>query len=316
MPAAEHRSAWTSRSIGSKLQHEIFYLLIRLGGRRAAYLLLYFVVLYYVALRPAVRRTTHPYLSRRFPGAPPRLKDSFRMSLELGKVLVDRAVVGILGPQALTVRLQGKDELLALLAEGRGLILMTAHVGCWQVAMSSLGFLQVPVNLLMQRQDGDLDRHYFEHAGIACPYRIIDPRGYLGGALEMVEVLKRGEVLSVMGDRMLGNDRNGVAVDFFGAPVRLPFSAYKLASVTGAPIAVLLSAKSGASAYEMKIYETIRVPAGLGRGKVFAPHACRFAAALEHFCTEHPFQFFNFFDLWREEENPPPVHRKESTDEH
>ncbi len=119
--------------------------------------------------------------------------------------------------------------------------------------MSALGFLQVPVNLLMQREEGDLDRHYFEHAGIACPYRIIDPRGYLGGALEMIEVLKRGEVLSVMGDRMLGSDRNAVAVDFFGAPVRFPFSAYKLASVTGAPVAVVLSAKTGAASYALQL---------------------------------------------------------------
>ncbi|MBE0597574.1 MAG: lipid A biosynthesis acyltransferase, partial [Desulfuromonadales bacterium] len=224
MPGAKTGQAgWSSRSIGSQLQHRIFYLLIRLGGRRAAYALLYFVVLYYVLFRPSLRRRAYPYLRRRFPQHPPRLGDSFRMSLSLGQVLVDRAVVGILGPTALQVGLEGRQELIDLVAEGRGLILMTAHVGCWQVAMSAFDFLQVPVNLLMQREEGDIDRHYFEHAGIDSPYRIIDPRGFLGGALEMIEVLKRGEVLSVMGDRMLGNDRNAAEADFLGAPVRFPY---------------------------------------------------------------------------------------------
>jgi len=306
---------WSSRSIGSQLQHQIFYLLIRLGGRRAAYALLYFVVLYYVLLRPAVRGRTFPYLIRRFPqqGGRPRLRDSYRMSLELGKVLVDRAVVGILGPSAMRVEMDGGEKLLELVGEGRGLILMTAHVGCWQVAMSALGFLQVPVNLLMQRETGDIDRHYFEHAGIECPYKIIDPRGFLGGALEMVEVLKRGEILSVMGDRMLGNDQNGVRADFLGAPVRFPFSAYKLASATGAPVAVVLSAKTGPASYELKLYEVIRVPAGLGRGEAsFAPHAARFAQGLERFCEEHPFQFFNFFDLWHDPDRAKDRRRTES----
>src|SRR5512133_3597055 len=167
---------WSSRSIGSNLQHRIFYLLIRFGGRRAAYLLLYFVVLYYTLCRPTLRRRSYYYLQRRFPGrsGAGRLVDSYRLNLMLGKVLVDRAVVGILGPAAMQVRLHGREELLALAAEGQGLIVMNAHVGCWQVAMSALGFFQVPVNMLMQREDGDLDRHYFEHAGLESPYRIID----------------------------------------------------------------------------------------------------------------------------------------------
>ncbi len=294
---------WTSRSIGSSWQHQSFYLMIRLGGRRAAYSLLYLVVGYY-ALLPSVRRKCQPYLQRRFPqaGTWASLGNRYRMCLELGKVLVDRALVGILGPKRVAVALHGRQELLDLLAEGKGLILVNAHVGCWQVAMSALGFMQLPVNLLMQRDAGDIDRHYFEHAGQECPYRIIDPQGFLGGALEMVAVLKRGEVLSVMGDRMLGEDRNGVAIEFMGGEVTLPFSAYKLASATGAPIVALFSYKTGPDSYALKLYRGIRVPPDLGRGsEVFVPYVREFAATLEAFCQEHPFQFFNFFDMWQDD---------------
>ncbi|SDZ76706.1 Predicted acyltransferase, LPLAT superfamily [Desulfuromusa kysingii] len=299
------RQEWTSRSIGSSWQHQFFYRMIRLGGRRAAYIPLYFVVFYYVLLL-SVRKKCQFYLARRFPqaGAWGGFWNSYRMTLELGKVLVDRALVGILGPEQIHVELLGKAELLQVLAENKGVILVNAHVGCWQVAMSALGFMKTPVNLLMQREDGDIDRHYFEHAGIECPYRIIDPRGDLGGVLKMVEVLKRGEVLSVMGDRMLGEDRNGVDVEFMGGTVTVPFSAYKLASATGAPIVVLFSYKTAAARYELKLYKTIRVPPGLGRGSnVFQPYAREFAETLEVFCAEHPFQFFNFFDMWQ---NQPP----------
>lgn len=295
-------SRWSSRSIGSRLQHGIFYFLIRIGGRRAAYFLLHFVVLYYVLFCPDQRRKGEPYLRRRFSEASggQLFRHSYRMILALGKVLVDRAVVGILGPDQMRVRLHGKEELLGLLAEGRGLILIGAHVGCWQVAMSALGFLKVPVNLLMQREEGDIDRHYFEHAGIECPYRIIDPRGFLGGSLEMLDVLKRGEVLSVMGDRLLGSDKNAVAADFLGGSVPFPFSAYKLASATGAPIAVLFSYKTGPAGYELKLFKVIRVTAGSGRGgAMLAPCVAEFAEALEKFTFEHPYQFFNFFDMWQ-----------------
>lgn len=299
------RRQWTSRSIGSQFQHRIFYALIRVGGRRGAYCLLVFVVLYYVLFRPAVRQRSSYYLSRRFPGQGPfgRLRDSYLLSLEIGKMLVDRAVLGILGPAELKVDLTGRQELEALLREGRGLILVTAHVGCWQLAMAALSVLETRVSLLIHRDEGDVDRHYFEHGGDAASYRIIDPAGFLGGTLEMLEVLKHGEVLSIMGDRVMGGESSTVTASFLGGTVRLPFSPYKLASATGAPIAVIFPYKSGPGRYALRLARVIRVPAKLGRSaEAYRPYASQFADALEGFVAEHPYQFFNFFDMWTQGE--------------
>ncbi|MDH4100660.1 MAG: lipid A biosynthesis acyltransferase, partial [Nitrospirota bacterium] len=177
----------------------------------------------------------------------------------------------------------------------------TAHVGCWQVAMVALRFLGVPVNLLMQREEGDLDRHFFEHYESGAPFRIIDPRGYLGGTLEMMGVLKNGEVLSVMGDRMLGSGKNAVTVRFLGGEIPVPYSSYMVASATGAPMAVLLSRRTGPSRYELHLAGVIRVPHGLGRqGEAYSPYARRFTEMLDDYTEKNPFQFFNFYDMWEE----------------
>ena len=292
---------WSSRSVGADWQHRFFYLLIRLGGRSAAYGFLRLVVLYYVLCRPDQRRKGLHYLRRRFPAARglALLRHSYRHILSLGQILIDRAVVGILGPGELAVSFPAGEELRALLRQRRGVILMTAHVGAWQVAMAALDTLEVPVNLLMRREDGDVDRLVFEHRGGPSPFRIIDPAGEFGGALEMIAALKRGELLSVMGDRLLGSDRNGLAVTFLGGNVVVPFSAYKLASATGAPIAVLLSRKTGPKSYALELARVIEVPPGLGRGGAgFKPYAAELAEALEGYVAENPYQFFNFFDLW------------------
>lgn len=292
---------WSSRSLGTRWQHGFFYLLIRLGGRTVAYGFLYVLILYYMLLRPDQRKKSEYYLRRRFADSSP-LKlgmHSYRMSLELGKVLIDRAALGILGGRFLDISVQGKEQLLGLVGEGRGLILMTAHVGCWQVAMAALRFLRTRVNLLMQREEGDVDRHFFEHGGSESPFHIIDPRGYLGGSLEMLGVLKNGEVLSVMGDRLLGSDRSAVSVQFLGGEIAVPYSAYKIASATGAPVAVLLSSKSGFSMYKMEVAGVIRVPPDLGRKPTaYRPYAQAFASMLEEYTRKNPYQFFNFYDMW------------------
>jgi lauroyl/myristoyl acyltransferase len=178
-------------------------------------------------------------------------------------------------------------------------VLVTAHVGCWQLAMSSLCSLSTAVSVLMHREVGDLDRQFFEHGGGSAPYRIVDPAGYLGGTLEMLQVLKQHEVLCIMGDRVMGGESGTLSVDFLGEPVQLPFSPYKLASATGAPVAVIFTYQSAEGGYALQVARVIRVPEHLGRSSgAYRPYAAQFSAALEQFVEEHPYQFFNFYDMW------------------
>lgn len=308
IPRVEGARAWTARSIGSAFQHRIYYALIRLGGRRVATFILVFVVAWYVLFYPSVRKRCSYYLERRFPGSGlfRTLLNSYRLSFALGKVLVDRAVLGILGPEKLKCSLSERERLQDLLAEGHGLILVTSHVGCWQLGMGSLDKLNAPINLLIHREEGDVDRHFYEHGDQAPPYRIIDPMGYLGSTLEMLQVLKKQEVLCIMGDRAMGGKGSTIAVDFLGGGVHLPFSPYKLASATGAPIAVVFSIQTGPASFALRVVRVIRVPENLGRAaSAFRPYAEQYVEALEEFVQEFPFQFFNFFDMWTESPSKP-----------
>jgi predicted LPLAT superfamily acyltransferase len=302
MQGEKEKRQWTSRSIGSVFQHKIFYMLIRIGGRRLAYFILHFVVLYYILLRPSVRTRCRYYLSRRFPGqkSMQRLISSYCLSLELGKVLIDRAVVGILGTDKISVKFKDRQKLLDLISERKGIIFLMAHVGCWQVALSALRFLNIRVNMVIHREEGDIDRHYFEHQSMQWPYRIIEPDGFLGGTLEMIDVLKKGEALCIMGDRLFGNPKNAVSVNFLGEKALFPFSAMKIASASRAPIVVIFPYKEGPAKYVLDLVKIISVPENLGRsGDHFLPYINDFVQALEKFIAEYPFQFFNFYDMWK-----------------
>ncbi len=302
MTEKQQARQWTSRSIGSIFQHNIFYLLIRTGGWRLAYFILHFVVLYYILFRPDVRKRCSHYLTRRYPEEKclGRLVSSYRLSLELGKVLIDRAVVGILGVDRVTASFNEREILHGLISEGKGIIFLMAHVGSWQVALSALHFLKIPVNMVVHRDEGDIDRHYFEHQSMKRPYRVIDPEGFLGGTLEMMEALKKGEALCMMGDRIFGNLKNTLGVRFLGENALFPFSAMKIASTSGAPIVVLFPYKAGATGYRLKLAKVIRVPLVQGRsGGQFLPYLEEYVRALEDFTMEYPFQFFNFYDMWK-----------------
>ncbi|MFO7728854.1 MAG: lysophospholipid acyltransferase family protein [Desulfonatronovibrio sp.] len=299
--SANNTQSWSSRSIASRWQHQFFYVAIHLGGRRLAYAFIYPVVLYYMLFRPALRHRTRHYLERRFPGHSgiKAFTDSFHLSLSFAKALVDRATVGIAGPESMKVRFDSVEKIQELLKQGQGLILMNAHVGCWQVAMSSIHKLDRPVNLLMKREQGDVDRHFHEHRGLSSPYRIIDPESFLGGAVEIVQALQRGEIVSVMGDRIFGHDKNTVKAPFLGKTAVFPAGAYKIAAITGAPVAVMFSRKTGPDSYALELAKVIRVEPMQNRSlENLKPYVFEFAEVLEEYVRKHPYQFYNFHDMW------------------
>ncbi len=266
-----------------------------------AYLFTWPVVLYYMLFRPTLRKRTRHYLDRRFP-AHTGLRaflDSFRLSLSFAKTLVDRATTGVVGPDSMRVRFDTLDEFHKLAAQGKGMILINAHVGCWQTAMSGIHWLQRPVNLLMKREPGDVDRHYHEHRQKDCHYKIIDPEGFLGGAVEIVQALQRGEIVSVMGDRVFGNDKNTLVVSFMGEKAVFPVGAYKIAAATGAPVAVMFSHKTGPDSYAMELARVIRIDCAHGlRLDNLRPYVCEFVRALEEYALRHPYQVYNFHNMW------------------
>ena len=283
------------------LGHGIFYLFILAGGQRLAYLMLFPVVMVYVIASRRIHRRCAPYLRRRFPeaGRLARFFHAYRLVLSFARVLVDRAWLGLRRNAALEGELAGAADLVRALEEGRGLVLVTAHVGNWQTAFSGVDRLcpGVRINSLMHYAGEEAARHFFGLKGSPPPFNIIRNDGFMGGMVEATAALSRGEVVMVMADRWVGGP--AVETGFLGDAARFPVSPYALAVATGAPVAVLFAAKTGMRSCSLRVYDLFRPERGRGRGADrFAAAAARFARALERYLGRHPYQWYNFFDFW------------------
>jgi len=65
------------------------------------------------------------------------------------------------------------------------------------------------------------------------------------------------------------------------------------------PVVVMTVPRIGQS-YSLQLSKIIDVPPNLGRdAQDYTPYAQQFAYAIEEFTREYPWQFHNFFDLWR-----------------
>jgi predicted LPLAT superfamily acyltransferase len=293
---------WDSQSIGKPWQHRFFYSVIRFFGRRVACFFMYFVVLWYILFYPPIHAKCRPYLLRKFPHVKSgfiRLFYEYRWITSLGRSLIDRAAYGIRGSKSIEIEVPHGQKLLELLDEGKGLIVISAHTGCWQIAFSALQYLKTKVHLVIHQDQFDIDKHYYEFKEKVPPFHIIDPTGYLGGTLQMAAVLQKREALGLMGDRVFGKDSNTMKLDFLGGPIKIPVASFRLAAMQGTPIAVLLSYKQSWSRYHVELAGVIRVPVLIERNAdAYVSYGRQYLRCLTSFVQEHPFDFYNYYDMW------------------
>lgn len=278
------------------LGHYIFFLLLRFAGRAPAYLLLALVIFFYVLFFPGSRKI-QPYLRCRFPGSGPvkRLWYAYRLYYCFGQVAID-SVWQSLGPEnTIAGEFADRQRLLDLIGEGRGVILLTAHIGNWQTALFNLKDLPAAVYALM-----DLDQQALieRFKGLGPGFKIIQPgqEGF-GGIIEAMSALARGEVVTVMGDRADRGPRT--YAEFLGARIGLPSLPYVLARSSGAPVVLLFSHRISRSRYQVRIWDVLRADQSASREECCRQMAQAFARALEEYVEQHPFQWFNFPGLER-----------------
>ena len=260
-PTSPDRQYW-SPNVGPAWHFRFFAWLLRWGGMTRAYHISYITTFWYVLFYPSIRSRCRHYLNRRFPQRRGRVRqflDSYRLVRSFGETLVDIVALDVLGKDALFSLSPDRERLCAMADGQKGIILLLAHMGCWQAGMSSTGDLPQKTWHVLIPEPRTLAMLEPDKAGV------IDPRSGLDGVMQMTAALLRGEIVAMMGDRTFGDERNRIEAGFLGGTIKLPVTPYRLASACGTPIAVMLAAKIAPRTYQMRLVKIIDVPPALGR---------------------------------------------------
>lgn len=125
---------------------------------------------------------------------------------------------------------RGWEHVQSARADGRGILVLTPHLGCYELGGIYLG-AHMPVNFLYrpprQAWADRLMRQGRERGGV----RLATPD--MKGVRAMLAALKRGEAAGILPDQVASKG-DGVWSDFFGRPAYTPTLAHRLVRSTGA----------------------------------------------------------------------------------
>ena len=230
------------------------------------------------------------------PGAPSaivhrRVRQVFR---NYARYLIDVLCLPSMGRPELerSVDVVGWEHIPNALARGKGILLVTGHVGNWDVPAALLAARGFPVNVIVERLEppawNDRVQATRERAGLrAIPMET--------GAREMFASLRRNEVLALLIDRPLAE--GGAPVRFFGRQTRVPDGVARLALRTGAMVVGAVGLRRGDRFVAVVSPPIVFEPTG-DRERDVQALTQLVTDWLERQIRQHPSQWYMFRDMW------------------
>ena len=191
---------------------------------------------------------------------------------------------------------EGLENYLNAVAEGRGVILLTGHIGAWELSVYAHSIYGHPMSFLARRIDNPLVEQLAESYRARYGARSIDKRG---SVREVLKTLKSGGVVGILADLNTSREE-GVFCDFFGVEACATAGVATLALRTGAVVLPgYLIWDEKARIHRLHFEPSIEtINTGNQKEDVVA-NTARYAKVMESIIRRHPDQWLWIHRRWR-----------------
>ena len=238
---------------------------------------------------------SYRYFRRRLGRRPLRaLFDVYAQHFRFGQVIVDR--FAMFAGQTFHFDFEGKELLDQLEMEPSGLMLLSSHVGNYELSGYSMWLRQKWLYALVFEGETatvmEQRRRMFE----ANHVRMVPVSDDMSHVYTLSTQLAEGNVVSMPTDRIFGSPRS-VECQFLGAPARFPLGPFALAVQREVPVVAVFVMKESVRRYRI-VVRPIEADVLLPRRQRMEQMAQRFADEMGEILHRYPHQWFNFYEFW------------------
>lgn len=222
-----------------------------------------------------------------------------RQFFEYGRHTID---VWRLRSEAFTPRITTFEQDARMLARvrrgGRGFLLVTGHVGNWEMGAVTLRRHDLVPAVVGQAELDPGVREMRQHLRGRLGVESIDIGSSMATALRVRAAIEKGRAVAMLVDRAYPEDR--VLVPFFGRPTPFLRSPALLARLCGCEILPGFFLRSRDGSYFNVWGEPIAADPSLPADEDAVRLMSRVASDLEGVIRANPTQWFNFYAFWRD----------------
>lgn len=295
------QTTWDGQSKGSRTGTWIFIKIIQYIGLLPAYALLHFISLLYTLFDRKNRKLLFKFHQKVHPK--PGFYQIYKHYCSFGLNLIDSISFLHGYKDRFHFSSTGEDFFHDALAEKKGVIMLSAHVGNWEIAGNLLsGKIDTKVNFVMLDNEKESMKKIMQPITDNRGISIISVHpGSTDMIIELRNALKRNEIVCFLGDRIVDN-AHAMHVPFLGTKASFPIGPYAIATITDSPVIVAFAVRKKLKHYYFKAYSKYCIKTGgkKERNSNIEKALKEYVAILEDIVRKHPYQWCNFYDFWGE----------------
>jgi len=228
-----------------------------------------------------------------------QVRDTTRRTYEIwGQVLVDLLRAPDLGAagarQAVFASIEGMESVEGAAADGRGVILLSAHFGVFELIGAAVAARGHAVDFLVQPQSNPWVDRWLERArqrlGVGVIRRGAETR-------EVLRALHANRCVALAADQDARG--RGVFVEFLGRPASTPIGPAALSLRTGAPIVMGFVVRGADGRHQAYIEPPIRTQPTGDRDQDVLDLTRRHVGVLERWVRQYPEHWYWFHRRWK-----------------
>ena len=189
-------------------------------------------------------------------------------------------------------------------ARGGGVLLLTAHLGNWEVGGLMLAQVKQPIHVVLVPDifPGVERARRRLHARSGVTEIPID--NSFGPTLAVLRALESNAIVAMQGDRDFNN--TGVGVPFFGREAFFPRGPFRVAMATNAVVLPAFILRTPDGRYRAVIEEPLEVVRKGDRDAALRENMSRYVKILERYVRERPEQWYCFYPFWDDPSRSEP----------
>jgi predicted LPLAT superfamily acyltransferase len=270
-------------------------------GRTFTRLFLYPITLYFFFRRGPERRASRDYF-RRLAGKRGTAWQVMRLIHSFASTILDRVFLLARGTRGFRIGMRGVEDLQRHLDAGRGVLLLGAHVGSFDVLrVVAQGRPGCKVKLVMDKGKTPALTALLEALAPELADSVIDTaRGGTDIVLALSEAAREGAMITLLGDRGRPHELMR-EVPFIGADAAFPAAPWLIAALLEVPVVMCLGLYRGGNRYDLvfePLAERVVLPRG-DRNAALDAYIGAYARRLEYWLREAPDNWYNFYDFWQ-----------------
>lgn len=287
---------WKGQSRGNKLGYQIFIWTINNLGLAPAYLILRFVALWFFFFAGEPNKHLRYYFSERLGFSKWKtLKSMYANYYIFGQTLLDKVAILAGLKEKFDYFFDGEQHLHKM-AESTGGILISAHLGNWEIAGNFLNRLDAPFNIVMFDNEHEQIKEMLEKVMVDKNLKVILIKEDLSHIFEINAAIKNKELLCFHGDRFVEGSKYAQQA-FLGKEAAFPLGPFALATKYKMPYSFVYAMKEG-----KYYYHFTATPGKIHEGNPEELQK-KYVALLEQQVQKYPLQWFNYYDFWDAKEH-------------